>query len=180
MTCIVGYLDKKNQKVTVGADSAGVAGLDLSIRKDKKIFKKGDFIIGCTSSFRMIQLLQFKLHLPEIGKKDIYEYMCTDFIDSVRQCFKDGGFITKDKDVESGGTFLVGYKDRLFAVENDFQVAENLDGLHAIGCGENYALGALFTVSDNAETAESKVTNALLTASYFSAGVCKPFYLLTT
>ena len=36
MTCIVGYLDKKTKKVTIGGDSAGVAGLDITIRKDEK------------------------------------------------------------------------------------------------------------------------------------------------
>ena len=39
MTCIVGYLDKKTKKVTIGGDSAGVAGLDITIRKDEKVFK---------------------------------------------------------------------------------------------------------------------------------------------
>ena len=55
MTCIVGLINKENKSVTIGGDSSGLAGSDLTIRKDPKVFKNGDFIFGCTSSsFRMI------------------------------------------------------------------------------------------------------------------------------
>ena len=61
-----------------GADSAGVARI-LQFEKMKKVFKNGDFVIGCTSSFRMIQLLRFSFKPRKVYDKDIYEYMCTDF-----------------------------------------------------------------------------------------------------
>lgn len=178
MTCIVGYLDKKTKKVTIGGDSAGVAGLDITIRKDEKVFKVGDFIIGCTSSFRMIQLLRFSFKPPEIKSKNIYEYMCTDFINAVRECFKNGGYLQKYSDGdEKGGTFLVAYKNRLFRIENDFQVAESLNGIDAVGCGAYYALGSLHILSRQNLTPKEKVLKSLETAAFFSAGVSKPFVI---
>lgn len=51
MTAIVGLVEKGN--VYIGGDSAGVAGLSISIRGDEKVFKVGPFIMGFTSSFRM-------------------------------------------------------------------------------------------------------------------------------
>lgn len=39
MTCIVGYLDKKTKKVTIGGDSAGSSSNRVTIRKDVKVFK---------------------------------------------------------------------------------------------------------------------------------------------
>lgn len=178
MTCIVGYLDRKTKKVTIGGDSAGVAELDITIRKDEKVFKVGDFIIGCTSSFRMIQLLRFSFNPPEIKSKNIYEYMCTDFINEVRECFKKGGYLQKYSDGdEKGGTFLVAYKNRLFRIENDFQVAENLNGIDAVGCGAYYALGSLHILSKQNLTPKEKVLKSLETASFFSGGVRKPFII---
>ena len=178
MTCIVGYLDKKTKKVTIGGDSAGVAGLDITIRKDEKVFKVGDFIIGCTSSFRMIQLLRFSFKPPEIKQKNIYEYMCTDFINAVRECFKNGGYLQKYSDGdEKGGTFLVAHKNRLFRIENDFQVAESLNGIDAVGCGADYALGSLHILTKQNLTPKEKVLKSLETASFFSAGVSKPFVI---
>ena len=181
MTCIVGYLDKKTKKVTIGADSAGVAGFDLTIRKDTKVFQNGDFIIGCTSSFRMIQLLRFSFKPPKVTKSDLYEYMCTDFIDEVRKCFQNGGYLQKYKDGdEKGGSFIVGYKNRLFFIEDDFQVGETLNGIASVGCGAPFALGALHSVSTSEKSAKEKVTIALEAAAFYSAGVAKPFYFYTT
>jgi ATP-dependent protease HslVU (ClpYQ) peptidase subunit len=181
MTCIVGYVDKKTKKVIIGGDSAGVSGYDIIIRKDTKVFKVEDFVIGCTSSFRMIQLLRFSFKPPEIKTKDIYEYMCTDFITSVRKCFADGGYLQKNTTGdEKGGTFLVAYKDRLFEIQDDFQVGENLNGISAAGCGEKYALAALHTLSNIKMTSKQKVLKTLETASFYSNGVSAPFVIMST
>jgi ATP-dependent protease HslVU (ClpYQ) peptidase subunit len=181
MTCIVGIVDKKRKKVIIGGDSAGVSGYNITIRKDVKVFKNGDFVIGCTTSFRMIQLLQFSFKPPKIGKKDIHEYMCTDFINRVRECFKEGGYLQKWTDGdEKGGEFLVAYKDRLFKISTDFQVGENLDGMDACGCGMEFALGALHTLTKQKISTEKKVLKALECSEYFSSGVSSPFILIST
>jgi hypothetical protein len=179
MTCIVGFVDQKEKKVIIGGDSAGVSGLDIVIRKDEKVFKVNDFVIGCTSSFRMIQLLRFSFSPPKVHDKDIYEYMCTDFINAVRTCFRDGGYLQKYSDGdEKGGTFLVGYKDRLFKVENDFQVAESIQGYDSCGCGEKYALGAIYNTSNT--KAKLIVLESLRAAENFSNGVAAPFITHST
>lgn len=64
MTCIVGVTHKG--RVYMGGDSAGVSGLDLTVRKDQKVFRNGEFAIGFTSSFRMGQILQYVFFPPEI------------------------------------------------------------------------------------------------------------------
>ncbi len=181
MTCIVGMIDKKRKRVIIGGDSAGVANSNIYIRKDAKVFKNGDFVIGCTSSFRMIQLLRFSFIPPEVNNKDIYEYMCTDFINAVRKCFKTGGYLQKYTDGdEKGGTFLIAYKNRLFKVENDFQVAENLNGINSCGCGMDFALGALHAMSKQKISTEQKVLNALESAEFLSTAVRRPFVLIST
>lgn len=181
MTCIAGYLDKKTKKVTIGGDSAGISDLNIIVRKDKKVFRVGDFVIGCTSSFRMIQLLRFSFKPPEIKSSKVYEYMCTDFIDSVKECFKNGGYLQKYEDGDDkGGTFLVGYKNRLFRIDNDFQVAESRNGIDAIGCGSDFALGSLYSLAKEDMTPRQKVIKALEAAAFFSAGVCKPFVITAT
>jgi len=181
MTCIVGYVNKITGETVIGADSAGALDWDIVVRKDTKIFRKGEFIFGCTSSFRMIQLLRFSLQMPPVNEKDIFEYMCTDFVDSVRACFTTGGYLQKFKDGdEKGGDFLVGYKNRLFNVACDFQVGEAIVGYDAVGSGARYALGALHSLEDQLLTVEERVKQALLTATYFSGGVRPPYTILKT
>lgn len=179
MTCIVGFIDKKKNNVVIGADSASVSGLDITIRKDAKVFKVNDFVIGCTSSFRMIQLLQFSFNPPKVSDKEMYEYMCTDFINAVRTCFKDGGYLQKEIDGdEKGGNFLVAYKDRLFKIESDFQVSEALQGYDCCGCGKPYALASIYNT--NKTCAKAIVLDALKTAEYFSSAVAQPFITYCT
>lgn len=177
MTCIVGII--ANKKVYIGGDSAGVDDLNIVIRKDVKVFKVGKFIIGCTTSFRMIQLIRFSFTPPKVPKdKDIYEYMCTDFIDELRKCFKRGGFLTIDNSVESGGRLLVGYQDRLFQIESDFQVGESVDGLDSVGCGQQYAKGALSALKNNPPV--ERINKTLEIVTHFSGGVRPPFVIETT
>lgn len=176
MTCIVGIIQKG--KTYIGGDSAGVGnGYQAEIRKDVKVFRVDDFVIGCTTSFRMIQLLRYSLSLPKKHPDvDIYKYMCTDFINTVRKCFRDGGFVEIDKNVERGGTFLVGWQDRLFTIYDDYQVAEMSKGYDAVGCGQAFALGGLDAM-DSALPAEERINKVLEIATYRSAGVRPPFII---
>jgi len=173
MTCIVAITH--NSKVLMGADSAGVAGQSLTIRRDTKVFEKANMLIGCTTSFRMIQLLRFSLVVPKRHPDvDVYEYMCTDFIDAVRNTFRSGGFLTKEHEAEWGGQFLVGYEGRLFFVDTDYQVGECYDGFNACGSGAEIAKGSLFESAANPKPRD-RLEAALTAAAHFCAGVRAPF-----
>lgn len=181
MTCIVGV--QRRGFVTIGADSRGVAGLDSVDREDEKVFPvmagTERLIIGCTSSFRMIQILRYRLELPSIDTWDVRRWMCVKFIDAARKAFSDAGWAMKDKEgADMGGNFLVGVRDQLFEIECDHQVGVPRSGLAACGCGFKYALGAMHAT---AETEPDRiVTVALEAASRFSAGVAPPFVILNT
>jgi ATP-dependent protease HslVU (ClpYQ) peptidase subunit len=174
MTCIVGIAT--GEKVWIGADSAGVAGLSITVRADAKVFTNGPMLFGFTSSFRMGQLLRHALTVPKqfSGVADD-AWLCTTFIDAVRKCLKDGGFARAHSGVESGGCFLVGYRGRLYEVDSDFQVGDPVDQYAAVGCGEQFALGSLHASTGEPE---SRIMSALAAAAHFSAGVCEPFTVL--
>ncbi len=172
MTCIVGLVHEGS--VYMGGDSAGVAGMSLTVVTTPKVFKKDSFVIGYTSSFRMGDLLQYKftppLHDPKLDPR---AYMATAFVDAVRQCFKDGGYAKKENEVESGGQFLVGYRGRLFVIDSDYQVNEAAAGYDAVGCGAQIACGALYATRDCEP--EERLRIALGAAEQHSAGVRGPF-----
>ena len=158
MTCIVGL--ETNKGVMIGADSASVGGLDIEATRLKKVFRRGEFIIGYTTSFRMGQLLQYKLSVEKQKKKQKdLEYLATTFIDAVRECLKVGGFRKVENEQEEGGNFLVGYKDKLYTVWGDFQVNSSTNGFNVVGCGYAYALGNL-----RREVAPARDRNIMTTA----------------
>jgi len=176
MTAIAGFAH--GGKVWIGGDSAGVDGrLALTVRADQKVFTNGDFLFGFSSSFRMGQLLRYAFAPPAPKEgQDLYAYMVTDFVNAVRDCLKNGGFATRKNEEESGGTFLVGHKGRLFKIDSDYQVAESGDGYDACGCGEDVVRGALCaTRTWMAHEAPSRMNLALSAAEQHSAGVRRPF-----
>lgn len=176
MTCIVGL--KHKNTIYLGGDSAGIDRTYLTIRKDPKVFINGEFIIGFTDSFRMGQLLQYSLVVPKKPKKqNTYSYMATTFIEAVRACLGTGGYTTVENNREIGGQFLVGFDNRLFTVESDFQVGESIHDFHAIGCGDDIALGSLY--STEGMDPKYRVTTALNAAQEFSAGVRAPFNMIS-
>ncbi len=174
MTCIAGWVEEGH--VWIGGDSAGVAGLDIRVRKDEKVFVTGEYVMGFTSSFRMGQLLRYKLIVPAFaagGNRDAF--MSTVFIDTVRQCLGDGGFRTKKDEVESGGTFLVGVAGALYYIDEDFQVGRLHENFEAIGCGQFYAMGALAAFAHIKLHPRERLRRALAIAEKYSVAVRRPF-----
>jgi ATP-dependent protease HslVU (ClpYQ) peptidase subunit len=175
MTCIVAIKNKK--KVQIWGDSAGVSGLDVRIRKDKKVFTMGEFGIGYSSSFRMGQLIRFKLKIPNPPKKtDLFLFMATVFIEELRVVLSKGGYTKIELNSEDGGCFIVGIRGRIFTIYDDFQVSEDKEEFMSVGCGEKYALGALEAMRKTIRTSpHNKAKIALETAEKFSGGVRRPF-----
>lgn len=174
MTCIVGLVE--GDTVWMGGDSAGVAGLDLTVRSDVKVFRNGPMLFGFTTSFRMGQLLRYALRVPDHDPRTPDDkYMVTTFIDAVRECLKSHGWAERDKDQERGGCFLVGYKGKLYGVHDDYQVGVAADGYDAVGCGEAFARGALF--ASEHLSGQQRAELALRAAERCSAGVRGPFHI---
>jgi ATP-dependent protease HslVU (ClpYQ) peptidase subunit len=174
VTCIVGIADGK--RVWIGGDSAGVAGYAVTVRADTKVFENGPMVFGFTSSFRMGQLLRHSLSIPKHYEGDVDKWLCTDWINSVRQCLKDGGFATSKDGAERGGCFLFGYRGHLYQVDNDFQVADPVAQYAAVGCGEEYAQGNLYSSTGDPE---KRIRQALEAAANFSGGVTGPFHVMS-
>lgn len=175
MTCIVGVA--ADGKVHLGGDSAGVSGWDMQIRAEPKVFKTGPFLMGFTTSFRMGQLLHYRLEVAErTVSQSVEEYMVVTFVDAVRACLTDGGWKKVENNRDEGGNFLVGYDGHLFEIFSDFQVAEYADGLAACGCGEQFAIGALEATVGFPP--RQRVLKALRVAERRSAGVSGPFTVL--
>ncbi len=176
MTVIVGLVDKGN--VYMGGDGAGVAGLHISARSDEKVFHNGPFLLGITSSFRMGNILRYRLVAPkQTTEQTDHQYLSTDFIDAIRKTFEVNGFGSFRAGSDTGGTFLVGYNKNLYLIDSDFQVGIPACGYSSVGCGSDLALGSLHsTVGRNPE---ERVKMALEAANTFSAGVSPPYTQLS-
>ena len=181
MTCIIGLLS--DGVAYIGGDSCGSNGWTEEDCAHSKVFRVGDFVIGGTTSFRMLDLLEYSLTIPEKRPwtdEDLEKFMRTAFVNAVRSCLKDGGFATKKSEAELGGTFLVGYKGHLWRVQNDYSIITRTK-YDSVGCGQMVAFGSLFATETIGNlSAEHRVTAALLAAEEHVCGVRGPFNVLST
>ncbi|GAA3785553.1 hypothetical protein GCM10022403_020400 [Streptomyces coacervatus] len=177
MTVIVGLVHRK--RVHLAGDSAGSDDYRLTICRDPKVFTSGPYVLGFTSSFRMGQLLHYALEPPH-PEGDLYRFMATTFVNAVRNCLKDGGWARKESEQEQAGTFLVGIHGRLFAIHGDYQVAEPADAYAAVGCGDEYALGALHATADLGMRPRKRLGAALRAADHHSGAVAAPYTYVKT
>ncbi|MEV0400800.1 hypothetical protein [Actinoallomurus sp. NPDC050550] len=180
MTAIVGITD--GNTVVIAGDSAGVGGDVTQPRLDAKVFSNGPYVIGYTTSFRMGQILRYTFKAPALPDSEdgLHAFMCTSFINGVREGLKDGGWASKNNDQEEGGSFLVGVRGRLFEIGHDYQVGEMADGYTAVGCGAEIALGALHATDNTDMTLQARAVAALEAAAHFSTCVRPPFTIVDT
>lgn len=182
MTCIVGYIDKAKKEVVMGADSICSDGFTRYVMGEPKVFTKGRFIIGYTSSFRMGQLIQYKLKPPVHSKElSTLEYMSTKFVDVLKKLLKDNGYAQVKDNNEQGGTFLIGYNGELFTIQDDYAVL-NFD-VPYVSCGSGcyHAEGALFALEyeDVKINIKDKVRTAIFAADCNVTTVSSPILVLT-
>jgi hypothetical protein len=177
MTCIVGL--EHNGVVYIGGDAAGVDdSFSISSRAEPKVFRVKDIIIGYTTSFRMGQILQYSFKPPpKPKKKSDLDYLVNNVMDEIRSMFERKGFMSKTKDQDVGGFFLLGYNKKLYLVEEDFQVGRCLDGYDSCGCGSRYALGSMYSTKNEFDP-RKRILTALEAASHHNAGVRPPFTIV--
>lgn len=174
MTCVVGLVT--SDRVYIGVDSAAISGWTRRATNLKKVFRRGPFLIGYTTSFRMGQLLEHQLDVPpQSEEQGDMAFMVSVFVESARRLLKERGFARIEANSESGGQFLVGYRGRLYSIESDFQVGEMSDGFDAIGSGAEVALGAMKALEGMKPT--QRVRKALEIASHFNMGVGAPYHV---
>ena len=177
MTCIAGLVC--DGKVWIGCDSLVSNTWEQTVRKESKVFKVGDFLIGVCGSCRVTQLVQYAFTPPRLpaNADDLSRYMVTEFVDALRNTLKTGGVAEKRNEAEVGGTCLVGIHGRLFEIEADYQVGEAACGYSAIGSGGPVARGSLFSTKGN--DPKDRIQLALRSAEEHAVGVRGPFNVLT-
>lgn len=179
MTCIVGL--KHKDRVYIGGDSAAsdIERLTINTRADEKVFTSNGIIFGFCSSFRIGQLIRYSFNPPEqLHSKSDIEYLVTDFIDGIRHTIQSGGSLHKENENEQFDShFVIGYRDNLYVVYNDFQVAQPRDPFVAVGSGEDLAMGAMYATQDNNDPVE-RIQIALEAASAFNMAVRPPYVIV--
>lgn len=180
VTCIVAIRNRKKKKVYIGADSASSNYWSINSSALQKVFRRADFLVGGAGSWRLISILQFSWTPPDHPKDmDLHVFMHTKFIDSVRDAFKEGGFLKITNEREEGGIFMVGYRGELFIIDSDFQVQHPVQDYRSIGSGMEVAHGSLYSTANiKSMSSKNRLILALSAASDHTPFVRPPFSVM--
>lgn len=186
MTCIVAIRD--GDYVYMGGDSflghAGKAGT----MSTPKLFKKGSLLIGAAGSSKLIEI--FEDQFQNIDDKLLDGIERNLIMDEIKRIYKHYGLYKDGKGLLDDGAALIAYKNKIFFFQNyDFSLTE-VSNYYAIGSGEQYALGSIYTsYMMNQEMAwnnkisikiENIIITALCAASLLCPTVSGPFIILST
>lgn len=180
MTCIAAIIDKDGVG-HIACDSLGSNPRTKNTYINQKIFTVGDMLIGFTSSYRMGQILQYRLELPvaAVGQS-LEQWLHTDFVDAVRATLTQNGFMHVENNEEAAGTFLIVVSGRIFTVQDDLSILESVDNFEACGSGEDYARATMNTlVSYGVDDPSVILTEAIEAATKYVPSVGGEIYMLS-
>lgn len=178
MTCIVGI--EVNGKVLMGSDGCASTSYNKFEYDEPKLFIKNNILFGYTTSFRFADIIKYHVNIPahESGVSD-KEYLIGSLVTEIRNKLKDHGFTSISNNKESGGTALIGYKDKLYVLQDDFSIVRYNGGYNSCGCGIYFALGSLHTTKTMYNISpEDRVKLALEASSAHAVGVSTPFHIM--
>ena len=202
MTCIVGLVDSEIEAVYIGSDSAecSTSG-EYTICKHPKTFRlvfnaeyqdpesdyeKGSMIFGYAGEIRFGQILQHRFKLPPKSKtQDILDYLVNDFVSGLQECLDDARFLKEKSGRVRGEYMLIGYRDRLFSMQDSFDANEVSDDTHYLACGiSEYALGSLYTTGlpevKSLLSSKKRIEMALQASTNNTGMVRPPFHIIST
>jgi ATP-dependent protease HslVU (ClpYQ) peptidase subunit len=179
MTCIVGLVDSDG-KVYIGADSLTTNDYGIAqINMYPKLAFNGDFLIGCTGSARIAEIIHHVFDPPaySIETDNIDKYMVKAFVPAMQECIDKAN--AKEEHKETGSGFLIGFQGRLFCIKSKYAVEEPSCGYEAVGSGGEVALGVLYATREVGYTPDFKIRLALEASAVHNAYVRAPFIIET-
>ena len=173
MTTIIGVQYEDNCVMVADSLVSDDTGRLWSHPDMTKLNERGAFIIGGSGEVSPCDIAQHIWEPPVLtvkDKKDVYHFMITKAMPSLRECLKANGFNfdePQDKDSGSRFQFLMAVNGELFDIGDDLSVMRNGDGFYGVGSGAPIALGALHAGAEPVEAVEIAAKLSIYSAGPF-------------
>jgi hypothetical protein len=163
MTTIIGIETETQSHLIADSQTTDDNGFIYNHPNVKKLSERGAFIIGGSGEVLPCDVAQHIWDPPTPttkDRKDLYHFMITKAMPSLRKCLTENGYNFDETKGELRFQFLIAVCGEIFDIDNDLSVSKNKSGIYAAGSGASYALGALHAGADAYEAMEiaSKLT----------------------
>lgn len=181
MTCVIAVTDGEN--LVFGADSAGtnLETGEIYTFANEKIFMCDDWLIGHTYSYRLGQILRYRVKWPKPPRalEDLNAFVTIDVVAAIKTGFREADDEAPD-DGKNRPIVLVGTAGKIFAIDNTNSVMYPRLPFMAIGHGRMVASGALYALHQigQTENLETWCRKGLEAAAQYDPTVCSPFTFL--
>lgn len=135
--------------VLVGCDSIIVAEGERKYvlpEDTAKVFWNGAYLMGVAGDLRVINVLQHAFEPPDASRMRgtrLDKFMISSFIPALKTCMEENLGSSKDL---AGCTVLVVVNKVAYEIGNSYEIIRDEIGIHAIGTGAPFALGALYAL----------------------------------
>lgn len=170
MTTIIGIETDKEAFIVADSRTTDHKGYLYSHSEVKKISERGVFLVAGAGETQPCDIAQHIWNPPKPSKadyKDLYHFMISKVMPSLRQCLSENGF-NFDEDKPAGNeprfNFLIAVGGEIFDIDPECSVSKNESGVYAIGSGGPYALGALEVGADAYQAMEAAAKLTAYTA----------------
>lgn len=177
MTTIIGVQYKDKAVMVADSRVTDDGGRIFIHPKMQKITERNGYLIAGAGEVSPCDIANHLWIPPKPTAKDredIYHFMITKVMPSLRQCLLDNGYnFDEPHDRAKDGLrfqLLLSVAGEVFDISDDLSVCMSGDGLYGIGSGSSFALGALH--------AGAKPVKAMEIASKLSAFTSPPFQIL--
>jgi len=179
MTCIVGLVEQG--VLYLGGDSISVSSYNKTLNRDSKVFVRNGLLFGTCGHIRLRNLLQYRLDIPLYTGNDPMTYLVNELLEAIRACFKDEGFAQEEKGRECfEGRILLGFERELYIIGGEYNIGRSANAYCAIGVGEEYAYGSLYTTEQMGLEPVERLRMALEAAAFHNTDVSAPFTFVTS
>lgn len=139
----------------------------------QKFAQRGAFIVAGSGEVTPCDVAQNLWDPPRLlaeDKKNIYKFMITKVMPSLRECLSKNGYNFDEPQEKNAGErfhFLIACNGELFDVDQELSVIRDISGIYAVGSGAPYALGALDRGATGMEALETAARLSIYTAAPF-------------
>lgn len=180
MTCLLATVHEG--KIYMAGDSCVANSYRRQIMSDSKVLRFDNMLIGFAGWPRDMQIVMTEYSPaghPE-GMDDL-RYVIKYIAEPIRQLTRDFEHAQiQENKATMESQLLVGYHQRVYTIETNFQITTNDENFGVVGSGTYYALGAFAALSESQGlTLEGRLLKTLEIVARYDPYVCAPFYIET-
>lgn len=172
MTTIIGLQYDDHCAIVVDSRVVDDSGYIYNHPDSRKIAERNGFLIAGSGEVMPCDVAQHIWEPPaptKADKKDLFHFMITKVMPSLRKCFALNGIDLNAPKEEQRFNFLIAICGEIFDIDDELSVSRNENGIYAVGSGGAYAIGALYAGADAYEAMEIAATVSAFTAPpYYS------------